>query len=239
MIKLENVTKRLGGSEILSDISFQVEPGEVVGFLGPNGAGKTTTLRLLCGFFPPTSGKVLVNGLDVTQYPLAVKRMVGYLPENVPFYGELPVKGYLRFVGEAKGLRGRDKKKQVNEVISLFKLESRSNQLLKTLSKGLRKRVCLAQSLLNNPKVLFLDEPTNSLDPEQIVEIRDYVKQLAGEKTILLSSHILSEVKAVCKKVIIIKKGRILSVENIDRINDLESRYMAITQERVEPCGLS
>jgi ABC-2 type transport system ATP-binding protein len=234
MIELEKITKKLGGTEILSDISFHVELGEVVGFLGPNGAGKTTTLRLLCGFFPPTSGKVRVNGLDVTQHPLAVKRMVGYLPENVPFYGELSVKGYLQFVAEAKGLRGMDKKKQVNEVIGLFKLESRSNQLLKRLSKGLRKRICLAQSLLNNPKVLFLDEPTNSLDPEQIVEIRDHVKQLAGEKTILLSSHILSEVKAVCKKIIIIKKGRILSVEHTDRISDLENRYMAIMQEQVE-----
>jgi ABC-2 type transport system ATP-binding protein len=180
-----------------------------------------------------------VGGLDVTKHPLAVKRLVGYLPENVPFYGELTVNGYLHFVAEAKGLRGKDKNKQVAEVISLFKLENRPNQLMKTLSKGLRKRVCLAQSLLNDPKILFLDEPTNSLDPEQIVEIRDHIKQLRGEKTILLSSHILSEVKAICKKVIIIKNGRILSVEDTGSIADLESRYMAITQDKVGLCGLS
>lgn len=231
MIKADNVRKELGGKEILSNVSFEVEAGEVVGFLGPNGAGKTTTLRILSCFFRPTSGRVLVGGLDVTKSPLEIKRISGYLPERVPFYGEFTVKGYLEFVAEAKGLKGRKKRDQVARTMELFGLQDRSRQMVKTLSKGFQKRVCLAQASINDPKVLLLDEPMNSLDPQQIVEFRQYIGELKKKRTILLSSHILSEVKATCEKVIIINNGRTKAIEQIDEVDDLERCYLHAIEE--------
>jgi gliding motility-associated transport system ATP-binding protein len=231
VIRIENVRKELGGKEILSDISFEVNDGEVVGFLGPNGAGKTTTLRILSCFFRPTSGRVLIGGLDVTKSTSTVKRFFGYLPEQVPFYGELTVKGYLEFVAEAKGMKGRKKKEHVSETMALFGLLERSMQTVKTLSKGYQKRVCLAQALINDPKLLLLDEPTNSLDPQQIVDFRNYIKTLSKDRTIFLSSHILAEVKATCEKVIIINNGRIKAIEQLDSVDDLEGLYLSAIEE--------
>jgi len=231
VIKAENLRKELGGKEILSDISFEVDAGEVVGFLGPNGAGKTTTLRILSCFFRPTSGRVFIGGIDVTQSTSSVKKVIGYLPEQVPFYGEFTVKGYLEFVAEAKGLNGKKKRDQVLETMELFSLRNRSRQTIKTLSKGFQKRVCLAQAAINDPKLLLLDEPTNSLDPQQIVEFREYIKKLSEDRTIFLSSHILSEVKATCKKVIIIDNGRIKAIEQLDQVDNLESLYLSRIEE--------
>ncbi len=231
MIKAENVRKKLGGRQVLSDISFEVNAGEVVGFLGPNGAGKTTTLRILSCFFRPTSGSVLIGGLDVTKSALEIKKFSGYLPEKVPLYGDFTVMGYLEFVAEAKGLKRRKKRDQVNKTMELFGLQHRYRQTLKTLSKGFQKRVCLAQALINDPKLLLLDEPTNSLDPHQIVEFREFIKKLSEDRTIFLSSHILSEVKAMCKRVIIINNGRIKAIEQLDEVDDLEHVYLSATEE--------
>lgn len=233
MITLEGVGKKIGGKEILRNISFDVADGEVVGFLGPNGAGKTTTLRILSCFFRPTSGRVLIGGKDVTQSASSVKRLLGYLPEQVPFYGEFTVEGYLKFVAEAKGLSGGKKRDQVMETMSVFGLEKRSRQTIKALSKGFQKRVCLAQAAINDPKLLLLDEPTNSLDPQQIVEFREYIRKLGEDRTIFLSSHILSEVKATCKKVIIINNGRIKAIKQLDQVDNLEALYLSSLEEKL------
>ena len=227
MIKLENVGKVLGGKEILSGLNFEVNEGEVVGFLGPNGAGKTTTMRLLSCFFKPTTGRVLIGGFDVSKSISTVKKLLGYLPERVPFYSEFSIKGYLEFVAEAKGVKGQKKKKHVLETMELFGLVDRHRQTLKTLSKGYQKRVCLAQASINNPKLLLLDEPTNSLDPQQIVDLRHYIKKLSKDRTIFLSSHILAEVKATCEKVIIINNGQIKAIQRLDSIDDLEGLYLS------------
>ncbi len=235
MIRAQNIRKVLGGREILKGLNFEVTPGEVIGFLGPNGAGKTTTLRILSCFYYPTSGKVWIGGLDASKSTQEIKTLLGYLPERVPLYGELTVKGYLKFVAEAKGLKGRKKRDQVSRTLERFGLQNRSPQIVKTLSKGFQKRVCLAQAAINDPQILLLDEPMNSLDPQQVVEVRQYIKELSSDsRTILLSSHLLSEVKAVCDKIIVIDDGRIKAVETIDEFGDLENRYLDIIGESQE-----
>ncbi len=213
MIEAEGLTKYYGPLPGIRDVSFQVERGEVVGFLGPNGAGKSTTMRILTCYMPPTAGTARIDGLDCFDQSLQVRSRMGYLPENVPLYTDLPVTRFLQFVAAAKGVEARNRKKELDRVLAVCGLESHANRIIGHLSKGYRQRVGLAQALLNNPPVLVLDEPTIGLDPTQIIEIRHLIKTLREHHTILLSSHVLPEVAQICQRVIIINKGRIVATD--------------------------
>ena len=210
MIEVRDLTKTFGAVEAVRGISFRVEAGEIVGFLGPNGAGKTTTMRILAGIFPPTSGEVRIAGRDPARDPLACRRAVGYFPEYAPFYPDLRVAGYLRFVARMKRLPRAERPRAVAQVLAWCGLEGVARRRVGTLSKGYRQRVGLAQALCGNPPILILDEPTIGLDPEQVVEIRDLVRALGGSRTIFFSSHILSEVEALCERVIVVARGRLV-----------------------------
>jgi len=210
MIEVRDLTKTFGAVEAVRGISFRVEAGEIVGFLGPNGAGKTTTMRILAGIFPPTSGEVRIAGRDPARDPLACRRAVGYFPEYAPFYPDLRVAGYLRFVARMKRLPRAERAGAVAQVLAWCGLEGVAGRRVGTLSKGYRQRVGLAQALCGNPPILILDEPTIGLDPEQVVEIRDLVRALGGSRTIFFSSHILSEVEALCERVIVVARGRLV-----------------------------
>ena len=209
MIQVEGVTKRYGPKTAVDNISFEVDRGEIVGFLGPNGAGKTTTMRILTGFLPPTSGTASVGGIDVSQDPIAVKRRIGYLPETPPLYPEMEVAAYLRFVAGIKGIAKKEIARRVDSVLERTSCTDVRDTLVAKLSKGYRQRVGLAQALIHCPEVLILDEPTSGLDPKQIIEVRQLIRSLAGEHTIILSTHILPEVSGTCGRVIIINEGRI------------------------------
>lgn len=213
MIEVKGLTKRYGPIEAIDDISFGVEKGEIVGFLGPNGAGKTTMMRILTGFVSATRGTAVVAGFDVHKKPLEVKRLVGYLPENVPLYPEMLVRSYLRYVAEIKGLSRSDARSEVGRVMERCGVVSIADRTIRHISKGYRQRVGLAQSLIGNPPVLILDEPTVGLDPKQIISIRQTIKELADEHTVLLSTHILPEVAMICGRVIILNQGRIVAQE--------------------------
>ena len=215
MIEVEQLTKYYGLLPAISDLSFSVGQGEVVGFLGPNGAGKTTTLKILTCFLPPTSGKARVNGLDVYQDSLKVREQVGYLPENVPLYNEMTVERFLAIAAQAKGIRAKAVKPALDKVIDDCGLQKVRGRIIGHLSKGFKQRVGLAQALLNNPPVLILDEPTIGLDPAQVVEIRELIRSLGRERTIILSTHILPEVSQICQKVIIINRGRIVAIDTV------------------------
>jgi ABC-2 type transport system ATP-binding protein len=210
MLELREMTKRFGAVRAVDAISFTVRQGEIVGFLGPNGAGKTTTMRILAGIFPPTSGEVRVAGHDALREPLACRRVVGYFPEHAPYYPELSVRGFLRFVARLKGLPRAARGDAVARVLADCGLEGVAHRRVGTLSKGYRQRVGLAQALCGDPPILILDEPTIGLDPAQVVEMRDLVGGLRGSRTVLFSSHILSEVEALCERVIVIAGGRIV-----------------------------
>lgn len=209
MIKVEGLTKRYGRTTAVRNISFEVEKGEIVGFLGPNGAGKTTTMRILTGFLPPTEGTASVGGLDVQEHPIEVKRRIGYLPEIPPLYPEMTVRDYLEFVARLKGIAGADVAARVDAVIDRCSIGGVRGKLNGQLSKGYRQRVGLAQALIHDPDVLILDEPTAGLDPKQIIEVRELIRELGGEHTIILSTHILPEVSTTCGRVIIINEGKI------------------------------
>jgi len=209
MIEVVNLTKRFPRHDAVRGISFSVEKGEVIGFLGPNGAGKTTTLRMLTGYLPPTSGTASVAGHDVYRESIEARRKIGYMPENVPLYGDMRVREYLRFRANLKGLNHRDAKRRVEEVVDTCGLESVKKKMIGVLSKGYRQRVGLADALVHSPDLLILDEPTNGLDPNQIRQIRELIRQLAEKHTVFLSTHILSEVEATCSRVIIIDGGKI------------------------------
>lgn len=211
MIVAEELTKLYGLKPAVQDISFHVNQGEIVGFLGPNGAGKTTILRTLTCFMPPTSGKVLIDGLDTRADSLQVRKRIGFLPENVPLYNDLSVDRFLAFTGSVKGLAGKELNNEIDRVTGICGLIEHRTRLIKHLSKGLKQRVGLAQALLNDPPILILDEPTTGLDPAQIVEIRGLIRNLGGERTVLLSTHILPEVSQVCQRVIIVNQGRIIA----------------------------
>lgn len=213
MIEVKGLTKRYGPIEALNDISFGVEKGEIVGFLGPNGAGKTTMMRILTGFVPATRGTAVVAGFDVHEKPLEVKRLVGYLPENVPLYPEMLVRSYLRYVAEIKGLSRSSAKSEMGRVMERCGVASIADRTIRHISKGYRQRVGLAQALIGNPPVLILDEPTVGLDPKQIISIRQTIKELADEHTVLLSTHILPEVAMICGRAIILNQGRIVAQE--------------------------
>jgi len=210
MIEVRDLTKTFGAVEAVRGISFRVEAGEIVGFLGPNGAGKTTTMRILAGIFPPTSGEVRIAGRDPARDPLACRRAVGYFPEYAPFYPDLRVARYLRFVARMKRLPRAERPRAVAQVLAWCGLEGVAGRRVGTLSKGYRQRVGLAQALCGSPPILILDEPTIGLDPEQVVEIRDLVRALGGSRTVFFSSHILSEVEALCERVIVVARGRLV-----------------------------
>lgn len=214
MIEAEGLTKYYGSLPAIRDVTFQVQKGEVVGFLGPNGAGKSTTIRILTCFMPSTSGVARVGGMDCFEQSLEVRRVVGYLPENVPLYGELPVGGFLRFAASAKGVEPKRVEAEIQRVIAVCGLDKVAHRIIGHLSKGFRQRVGLAQALLNSPPVLVLDEPTIGLDPSQIIEIRKVIQELRENHTILLSSHILPEVAQICQRVMIINKGQIVATDS-------------------------
>ena len=220
MIKVEGLTKRYARTVAVDNISFEVEKGQIVGFLGPNGAGKTTTMRVLTCFLPPTSGSASVAGFDVLQHPLQVKKRIGYLPETPPLYPEMEVSEYLRFVGQLKGISSGDIGRRVDDVLGRCAIGDVRNRLIAKLSKGYRQRVGLAQAIIHNPDVLILDEPTSGLDPKQIIEIRELLKSLAGEHTIILSTHILSEVEHSCEQVIIINQGKLVAIDSVANLTN-------------------
>ncbi len=211
MIKVENLVKAFGSKVAVNDVSFTVERGEVLGFLGPNGAGKSTTMRMVTGFIPPTSGRITVGGHDIVESPLAAKRLFGYLPENAPGYADMTVEGFLAFCGELRGLRGDALRRAVARAVELCFLEAVLHQTIDTLSKGYKHRTCLAQSLIHDPGILIMDEPTDGLDPNQKYEVRNLIKSMGQSKAIIFSTHILEEVEAVCSRVIIIDRGRIVA----------------------------
>lgn len=218
MIEVQNLTKFYGHVPGIQDVSFGVEPGEIVGFLGPNGAGKSTTMRILTCYMPATSGTAKVAGFDVFQSPLEVRKRIGYLPESVPLYTELTVRDYLHFVGELKGMSRKERRRQIDRVLPIVGIREVADRIIGNLSKGYRQRVGLAQALLNDPEVLILDEPTIGLDPRQIIEIRELIRDLAGSRTIILCTHILPEVSMTCSRVIIINKGRIITQDTPDSL---------------------
>jgi len=213
VISVENLTKRYFTKTAIEGMSFRVEKGEILGFLGPNGAGKTTTMRIITGYMPSTDGTVKVDGFDVADQPLEVRRRIGYLPENPPLYTEMTVKGYLQFVAKLKGVTGARVQDDVNRAMDKVNITDVQDRIIAKLSKGYKQRVGIAQALLNDPPVLILDEPTIGLDPKQIQEVRELIKSLAGNHTVVLSTHILPEVEQTCHRVIIIDRGKIVAVD--------------------------
>jgi len=234
MITVKELTKRYARNTAVDNISFEVRKGQIVGFLGPNGAGKTTTMRVLTCFLPPTSGSAVVAGFDVLEQPLEVKRRIGYLPESPPLYPEMATTEYLTFVGQLKGLSGADLRKRVDAVCDRCAIADVKTKLLGRLSKGYRQRVGLAQAIIHNPDVLILDEPTAGLDPKQINETRDLIRKLGGDHTIILSTHILSEVEQTCEQVIIINKGKLVAT---DSVHNLQNRARGAESVLVEVAG--
>jgi ABC-2 type transport system ATP-binding protein len=229
MIEVRELTKRYGDRVVVRSISFTAERGQILGFLGPNGAGKTTTMRMLTGFLPPSSGSARVAGFDVFTDSAEVRRRIGYLPENPPLYPDMTVRSYLEFVARLKGLRRGPARSACDRVMERTGLTDVAGRLLSHLSKGFRQRAGLAQALVHDPEVLVLDEPTVGLDPRQIIEIRSLIKQLAGERTVILSTHILPEVSQTCDKVVIINEGRIAcedTLAELTRTASLEEVFL-------------
>lgn len=218
MITVHKLTKRYARHTAVDHISFEVGKGQIVGFLGPNGAGKTTTMRILTCFLPPTAGSATVAGFDVLEKPMEVKRRIGYLPETPPLYTEMRTTDYLTFVGNLKGLSGAELRKRVDYVLERCAVAEVKDKVLSKLSKGYRQRVGLAQAIIHNPEVLILDEPTSGLDPKQINETRDLIKSLAGDHTIILSTHILPEVEQTCEQVIIINQGKLVATDSVKNL---------------------
>lgn len=221
MIELKNVTKKYGKVLAVDDISFKIEDGEIMGLLGPNGAGKSTTMNMITGFIEPTDGEIIVDGYDMSRRPKKAKREIGYMPEGVPLYSDLKVKEFVTYMAEIKQVKRKERKDKVEKVIKETGLSDVKNKLIKNLSRGYKQRVSLAGALVSDPKILILDEPTVGLDPKQITEIRSLIKDLGKTHTVILSSHILSEVSQICTRVIIINKGKIVA---IDTPENLENR---------------
>lgn len=236
MIKLENVTKKYGKFEALQGISFEVKEGEIVGLLGPNGAGKSTTMNIITGFIEPTSGTVLVDEIDVLRKPNKAKKIIGYMPEGVPLYNELTVKEFVKYMAELKRVDKKEIKEKVQKAIEDAGLLEVENKLIRNLSRGYKQRVSLAGTLVSNPKVIILDEPTVGLDPKQVIEIRELIKKLGKDHTVILSSHILSEVSQICNRVIIINKGKIVAVDTPKNLEEkvLNKNIVYVTVEDSE-----
>lgn len=236
-IKIKSLRKSFNSIFAVQDISFSVGRGEVLGFLGPNGAGKSTTMKMITGFLEPSSGTVIVNNYDVLENPIEVKRSIGYLPEGAPGYGEMTVKNFLSFIADARQLEGKLKKQRIEEVTNLINIGSVINQTIETLSKGYRRRVGLAQAILHDPDILILDEPTDGLDPNQKYEVRNLIKSMAKDKAIVISTHILEEVEAVCTRAIIIASGKLLFDGTPDELiakserNNIEHAFRIITNK--------
>lgn len=218
MIKVENLTKRYAGFTAIQDLSFEVDAGEIVGFLGPNGAGKSTTMRILTGFLPATSGRASVAGFDVFEQSIEARRKIGYLPENTPLYHDMRVNEYLAYRAHLKGVPGRKVRERVGDVIELCSLREKQRAIIGTLSKGQRQRVGLADALVHDPDLLILDEPTIGLDPNQIRQVRELIKNLAQKRTVLISTHILPEVEIMCSRVIVIHKGKIRASDTAENL---------------------
>ena len=233
MIEVKNVTKKYGSFVAVDDISFTVNDGEVVGFLGPNGAGKSTTMNMITGFTEPTEGTIIVDGYDISKKPLSAKKSIGYMPEGVPLYSELTVKEFVSYMADLKSVPGKERKEKVSQVLEETGLTEVSKKLIRNLSRGYKQRVSLAGALIGDPKVIILDEPTVGLDPKQITDIRKLIKELGKKHTVILSSHILSEVSQICEKVIIINKGKIIAVdtpENLEK-NTQSKNVLILTVE--------
>ena len=217
MIKIEHLTKKYGERYAINDVSFEVADGEIVGFLGPNGAGKSTTMSIITGYLSSTSGKAMVDGLDILEHPMAVKKKIGYLPENPPLYLEMTVGEYLNFIYDLKKCT-LNRKEHIAEICRVTKIEDEYKRMIKNLSKGYRQRVGIAGALVGSPEVIIFDEPTNGLDPKQIIDIRNLIRELGKDHTVILSTHILSEVKAICDRIIIINEGKIVADEKTENI---------------------
>lgn len=211
MLEIKELNKKFGAIHAVKGVSFTVDKGEVLGFLGPNGAGKSTTMRMITGFLPPTSGTAVVNGCDIIEDPIGAKKQIGYLPENAPVYGEMTVGNFLGFAAEIRGYTGSGRGRRVAEAIEMARLEKVRCQTISTLSKGYKQRVCFAQAILHDPPVLIMDEPTDGLDPNQKHVVRTMIKEMAARKAIVISTHILEEVEAICTRVIVIANGRIVA----------------------------
>ena len=235
MIELRNVTKKFSNKTAVSGVSFEVKKGEIIGFLGPNAAGKTTTMRMITGFFPPTEGEVIVAGIDMAKDPLGAKAKIGYMPENVPLYKEMEVYSYLKFIAEIKGVKKEEVEGRVQKCIEETGLTNVMRSVIARLSKGYKQRVGLAQAILNDPEVLVLDEPTVGLDPKQIREIRNLIKNMKGERTIILSTHILPEVAMTCDRVIVINEGKIVAQDEVKNLTDSNSKSTRIYLEVEAP----
>lgn len=220
MIEIKNITKRYGSFLAVDDISFEVKDHEIVGFLGPNGAGKSTTMNMITGFIEPTKGKIIINGYDISKSPIKAKKQIGYMPESVPLYNDLTVKEFVDYMADLKNVSRKDKKEAVKKVLEDTGLVDVQKKLIKNISRGYKQRVSMAGALIGDPEVLILDEPTVGLDPKQITEIRELIKNLGKNHTVILSSHILSEVSQICEKVVIINKGKILAVDTPENLEN-------------------
>ena len=218
MIQVENITKKYGSFTAVNNINFEIDEGEIVGFLGPNGAGKSTTMNMITGFIEPTSGRIIVDGYDISKKPRKAKRQIGYMPEGVPLYSDLTVKEFVTYMAELKGVPKKEKKDKVQKAIEETGLQDVQNKLTRNLSRGYKQRVSMAGALVSNPKVIILDEPTVGLDPKQVTEIRALIKELGKEHTVILSSHILSEVSQICNRVIIINNGQIVAIDTPENL---------------------
>ena len=235
MIQVENITKKYGSFVAVNDISFEIDEGEIVGFLGPNGAGKSTTMNMITGFIEPTSGRIIVDGYDISKKPQKAKRQIGYMPEGVPLYSDLTVKEFVAYMADLKGCEKKTKKEEIKKVLEETGLTEVQNKLTKNLSRGYKQRVSMAGALVGNPKVIILDEPTVGLDPKQVTEIRTLIKNLGKKHTVILSSHILSEVSQICEKVIIINKGKIVAVDtpaNLEKETEKQNVIMLTVEDK-------
>jgi ABC-2 type transport system ATP-binding protein len=234
MIQVEELTKDYGSRRAIDHLTFNARKGEILGFLGPNGAGKTTTMRILTGYMPPTSGKVTIGGFDVVDHSIEVRKLVGYLPETVPLYPDMTIQAYLKYMADLRHISNADAR--VKEVLEQVSLADRANGYVGKLSKGMRQRVGLAQALLHQPQVLILDEPTIGLDPAQIIEVRNLIRDIGKERTVLLSTHILSEAQQVCNRVLIINKGRIVAEDTPAKLQQRltgSSRIQIVTRGEI------
>ncbi len=229
MIKVENLVKDFGRRRAVDGVSFEVGKGTVLGFLGPNGAGKTTTIRMVAGFLTPTSGSITVKGIDVVRDPVTVQKSIGYMPETTPLYEDMTVCSFLRFIAEVRGFDGAERERRVDRAIERCFLQPVRNQTIDTLSKGYRQRTCLAQTLLHDPDILLLDEPTEGLDPNQKQVVRDMIREMAEERVIMLSTHVLEEVEAICTRAIIISAGRVVADDSPVGLKAKSSLYNAVT----------
>ncbi len=229
MIEVKNVTKKYGSFTAVDNISFNIEEGEIVGLLGPNGAGKSTTMNMITGFIEPTEGEIIIDGNDILKKPKKAKKQIGYMPEGVPLYNDLTVKEFVNYMADLKMVPRKEKKENIQKVLEQTNLVEVQNKLIRNLSRGYKQRVSMAGALVGNPKILILDEPTVGLDPKQITEIRALIKSLGKEHTVILSSHILSEISQICEKVIIINKGKIIAIDTPENLEEKVKDENAVT----------